>query len=281
MAGLSLRERLALAHTSMSGRQLAAVMGVSARTVGRWLREGAPGGVQSIPREAASVVNVAFDLHRDLAKHAAWEFAIPYSSDVPVYAVRKPLGYIDEKTGKFKPRIDPKTGMIVLGDRIFIENAQFLGSALRQIAIIDFAQSGKMVVASVGSKIDLSRYFQNSLDHRITEQKRSAKPNRASSSELARAMRQSFRDTFGVDPKTLEHSPEIRLVCTKKRPIGIEFAIEKEIREIERQIRHKHEPAAEGPGTGVGNVLIIQMKREFTNDANARIAARKAPRNRR
>ena len=270
MAGLTLRERLALAHTSMSGRQLAAIMGVSPRTVGRWLREGAPGGVQSIPREAASIVNVAFDLHRDLAKHAAREFAIPYSADVPVYAVRKPLN-----------KIDPKTGAAIYGDRIFIENAQFLGSALRQVAIIDFALSGKMVVASVGSKIDLSRYFQNSLDQRIAERKRSAKPNRASSSELARAMRQSFRDTFGVDPKTLEHSPEIRLVCTKKRPIGIEFAIEKEIREIERQIRHKHEPAAEGPGTGVGNVLIIQMKREFTNDANARIAARKAPRNRR
>lgn len=270
MAGLSLRAKLALAHTSLSQRQMAAAIGVSPRTIGRWLREGTTEGVQRIPPQARELVNIVFDVHKQLARDAARRYEIPFSSDVPVYAIRKPL-----------KQIDPKTGRAMLGDRIFIENAQFLGSELRQIAILDFALSQKMIAATVGSNINLYRYYQETLAQRLEEQKRSKRAGKASASEVRRAMRESFESTFGVNVASLQLQSEIRTIYTKQRMIAPEVNIVKEIQAIEAHILNKHEPAADAPGTSIGHTIIIQMRRAFTNEANSRIAAREAPRNRR
>ena len=271
MAGLlNLRAKLALAHTSMSQRQIAAVTGVSPRTVGRWLREGTSEGVKKIPREARDLVNIVFDIHKDLARDAARRFEIPFTPDFPVYATRKPLQQIDRATGR-----------PMLGDRIFIENAQFFDSQMRQIAILDMALTGKMVTATVGSNLNLLRYYQESLAHRLDEQRRSRKSGKATPREIRRAMQDSFESTFGVSVRDLELQAEIKPVYTKQRVIAPEFDIAKEVQAIEQHIRNKHEPATGEPGTVVGHTIIVQMKRESTNEANARIAARQAAKNQR
>lgn len=248
---------------------MAALMGVSPRTVGRWLRVGQPGGVQRIPREARDIVNLAFSIHKDLARDASKRFEIPFTPDFPVYATRKPLN-----------QIDPATGQPMLGDRIFIENAQFLDSQMRQIVILDFALTGQMVTATVGSNLNLYRYYQETLAQRIEEQKRSRKAGRLSPGALRAAMRDSFESTFGVSVRDLELQTEIRPVYTKQRVIAPEFDIAKEVQAIEDHIKNKHEPATGEKGTTVGHTIIVQMRRESTNAANARIAARKVAPNR-
>lgn len=248
---------------------MAGLMGVSPRTVGRWLRVGQPGGVQRIPDQARDLVNLAFGIHKDLARDASRRYEIPFSSDFPVYATRKSLN-----------QVDPATGLPKLGDRIFIENAQFFDSQMRQIAILDFALTGQMVTASVGSDLNLYRYYQETLAQRIEEQKRSRKAGRLSTSALRAAMRDSFESTFGVSVRELELRTEIRSVYTKQRVIAPEFDIAREVQAIEENIRNKHEPATGEKGTAVGHTIIVQMKRESTNAANARIAAREAAKNR-
>lgn len=249
---------------------MAALIGMSPRTIGRWLREGTSEGVKRIPREARDLVNIIFDIHKGLARDAARRFEIPFSPDFPVYATRKPLKQIDRATGQ-----------PMLGDRIFVENAQFLDSQMRQIVILDFALTGQMVVASVGSTINLYRYYQETLAQRLEEQKRSRGSRRVSPAELRSAMRDSFESTFGVSVKDLEVKQEIRPIYTKQRFISPAFDIAREVQAIEQHIRQKHEPATGEPGTAVGHTIIVQMKRESTNAANARIAARKTAPNRR
>lgn len=275
----------------MSQRQMAAVMGVSPRTVGRWLREGTSEGIRKIPREARDLINIAFEIHKDLARDAAKRFEIPFQGDFPVYAVRKPLPetrrVIDRETGVIynkptgRPKLDPATGLPILGDRIYIENAQFFSSEMRQIVILDFALTGKMVVASVGSRVNLYRYYQETLAQRLDEQRRSTKRGKATPGEVRQAMRDSFESTFGIDVKELEQSTEIKDIYTRKRVIAPGFNQVAEIKDIENHIRQKHEPAAGEKGTAIGHTIIVQMMRESTNEANARIAAREAAKNRR
>jgi hypothetical protein len=200
---------------------------------------------------------------------------------------------IDPETGvnglvesrKLIPRTDPQTGLPKLGDRIFVENAQFLGRDIRQQVLMDFAETRKMVVATIGSRINLHRYYEQTLEERIREQRKSSKAGKLARKDLIRRINQSFTDAFGIAPKELIDAPEIRMVFTKKRTLDVDnfgaWGVMQNLDAAEEHIRQKHEGATGEPGTGVGNVLIVQMRRKETDEANARIAARKAPRNRR
>ena len=72
MASLTQQDKLALALTSAgSMRSLAKQLGITHQKVGRWLREGEPGGIKAIPAAASQAIGKVFTHHVKLAKEVA------------------------------------------------------------------------------------------------------------------------------------------------------------------------------------------------------------------
>lgn len=286
MAAHKERDRLALAATSLTQRQMAAVAGVSPRTIGRWLREGRPDGVRAIPLHARASISVIYDLHKSIAARAARDLHVPYLSATPVLAVRKQMQrhvhidgipqYHADGSPVTRPRVDPKTGAPIYGDRAFVEHAQFLSRAQRDDIIAGFAVSGIAVFANVSSTIDLARYYQETLAIRLEENKTADRPMRKA--DLVKSINKSFEDTFKVDPKTLVIASEIKRINTARIHIGEEFhkgyrdSIDGELRKMNDTLYNKHAPATGEPGTLLAHTIIIQLTRESTDELNQSIS---------
>ena len=84
---LSKQEKLALIMTSAgSMRNAASLIGITHQKLGRWLREGEQGGVSHIPDDPAIdyAINVAFSIHKDIARDQALSDGVPFNAKAPV-----------------------------------------------------------------------------------------------------------------------------------------------------------------------------------------------------
>jgi len=136
---LTNQEKLALAITSYgSQRALARALGVTHQKVGRWLKEGLPGGVKAIPVPYADPIDRVFANHVGAAAAQAQADRIPFDPKFPVFMRRgDPLRNGDES-------------------KIFYaQNTEYLRPLIRREILRNVIATKKILKASVGSKIDV------------------------------------------------------------------------------------------------------------------------------
>lgn len=237
---LTLQDKLALALTSWgSPSAMAAAVGVSARTLNRWLREGYEGGVRRIPDHAAAAIQSLYLIHRDIVRDQARSDGIPFSFHRPIFLERKTL-----QNGR-------------PGDRVAGEHTQYIKRELRMQIMADQQRSQRYLAASVRSKIDLTRYFRLDAEGEVKQKYSFGKtPAQAAAQNLkafaAKEKRERGRIIDKAQPFPLytryENISPQRDVDDMRGVIG-----------IEKQMRSKHEPATGEPGTVAADQYLFQL----------------------
>jgi len=239
--GLSNQDKLAIALTSAgSMRNLAALVGVTHQKIGRWLREGQPAGVKSIPTDHAtqSAIDLAFKIHTDIARGQSRVDNIPFNRSLPLYAERKPLS-----TGE-------------IGDRVFVVKTEFISKPLRERYFADRAKTNRMYFGAVRSIIDVRSYFKGVAGR----EKALGKWKGYSQNEAARRMIDRWvgdeRRTHGRIIDKLQPFP----LYTQKVPMLLHPSeAPRVVANIEAQLRQKHEPATGDPGTVAADQYLFQL----------------------
>lgn len=227
------REKLALSLTSAgSMRNLGALLGVSHQRIGRWLREGEPGGVRSIPSDALPLIDLAFDLHRDISKAQARAVHLPYTADAPVFVERPRMRRIDRTTGERQQ-----------GERMIVPRTAFLGRELRERVIASMQQSGQFVAVSVRSLANLYHYL--GIQKRFAETQSGRRIFKLS-------MLNAFRAREIDAPGSNARAP----ISTKKENISPGTDVGIALEGIRQKMRQKHEPFTD-PGD-LGTELFFQ-----------------------
>lgn len=205
---LTPQDKLALALTSAgSQRKLAALLGVSHQRVGRWLREGQPGGVKQIPVEAERSINTAFSIHKEITRAQARADKIPYFPDVPVYSYRPFL-----RNGK-------------KGERLVAPHTEFIQQDLRMLYLAYAHRSGKFWGVSIRSVIDWYVY--------VTDQKRTSRDNyMTAGGELVHV------PTGEIIRQT------VKPIYTRAEDFRRGSSIAKAIHSVEEKLHGKHERSA-------------------------------------
>ncbi len=249
---LTLQDKLALALTSYgSVRALADDIGVSARTVSRWLREGQTDdvgrsiGVRAIPEYAADAIDAVFAIHRDITKEQARIDRLPFNAAAPVFIERKPLRTTGQK-----------------GDRAVAEYTQFIRPDLRVETIKQSAKSGKFLQASVRSRIDLKRYFKERAIEKIKE-----RGWRLSPAELARSMLNSFLEKEAREKNRIIDKGEPFSLYTQYENISPQRRDHlAAAMGVEDKLRKKHEPATGTGNTALADAFLFQLMPRQPND---------------
>jgi hypothetical protein len=237
---LTSQDKLALMLTSAgSMRNLAALVGVTHQKVGRWLREGQPGGVQHIPDDSATLaaINQAFAIHKTLAREQAKVDHIPFNESTPVYAERKPL-----RTGE-------------IGDRVFVTNTRFIEPTLRQQFFYNAHDSRKFYFGSVRSVVNLRTYFKG-----VAKQEKAAGHfKRETVNEAANIIAKRWRgDEKRFHNRIIDMERPFPLY-TQKVNLVFEPGSMRAVDAIERQLYSKHEPATGEPGTKAADQFLLQL----------------------
>jgi len=145
---LSAQQALALVATGVSQHQISAYLGVSYRTVGRWLRQGQPDGAKAIPQHAYKPIAALARLFRDAARDQAAHDGIPFSEEFPVFAYR----YLNV------PEEDGIKNVQNL--RMFVDNTEFIDPLLRRQIFATFWITREFIRATIGSLINWLKYVE-------------------------------------------------------------------------------------------------------------------------
>ena len=237
---LTLQDKLALALTSWgSAAAMAAAVGVSPRTMKRWLREGDEGGVKSIPDRAASSIQTLYFTHRDVTRDQARADGIPWNFHRPIFLERKALR-------------DGSPGARVIGD-----HTQFIKRDLRMQIMADQQRSQRYIAASVRSKIDLSRYFRLDAEGNVKQKYSFGKtPAQAAAQNLKSFAAKEKRERGRIIDKSKPFP-----LFTRYENISPQRDIDdmRGVIGIEKQMRSKHEPATGEPGTVAADQYLFQL----------------------
>ena len=236
MTPLTSQAKLALAITSAgSQRNLAKLLGVTHQKVGRWLREGEPGGIKQIPREATQIINVVFDLHKRVTKDQAKVDRLPFDPQLPVYSYRPTL-----RDGK-------------PGERILISGTEFIRPDTRNAVFKSLQKSKQINAISVGSMVDIRSYLglrANATDDDVLQ---AFTVRGARDSGGRKTLMQGFKDQIartnkkraakGLKAGTLTQMG----VYTTMTDFSPRADIGLSLRDINSKIRQKHEPHSAAP----------------------------------
>lgn len=237
---LSAHDKLALALTSAgSMRELARRVGVTHQRIGRWLREGEPGGVKAIPSDffTQQAIEDVFKLHRSEVRERARRERVPYNPDVPVMMERRPL-----KTG------EP-------GDRVRVKATEFIPPELRRAVFQGAVDSGKFYAGSVRSVVTLRTYFRG----RAADELARGRRHGISQPALADAMLRSWiAREKRVHGRTIEPEQPFPLY-TRSEGLRITPGDTTAVEGVEKQLRQKHEPATGKPGTVAADEYLFQL----------------------
>lgn len=239
---LTLQEKLALTMTSVGSiSALAEMIGVSRRTMGRWLREGEPEGVKQIPKEAKAAINDIFQIHKELVIQQARADKIPHSISRPVFAERKAL-----RTGK-------------PGERVVAERTNFIRNDLRRRVIADQQKSDKYLSASVRSVIDFNEYSRLIAIERLEE--KGDDYSARDITRIAKAIEKKFVAKERIERGKIVDTTKPFAIFTRYADISPLRAHDDErgIDYIEEQLRHKHDPAVGGFGTVAADQILLQL----------------------
>jgi hypothetical protein len=228
--GLSYQDKLALMMTAVkSQRKLAEFMGISHQKLGRWLREGEPNGVKKIPDNDILVregIDAVFDQYIEVTKARYIRDNLPFDPRAPIYQERKPL-----RTG------EP-------GERVVSENTQYIRTALRHRIMVWNWVTQKYIAFSVRSTINLALY-NNRAEKDMFGVRRT---------DAQKQYRREFRHELKAG---IVHKP----IYTKMENIAHMTDIDLVIRNVDRKIRQKHEPATGEKGTALTDAYLWQLKR--------------------
>jgi hypothetical protein len=250
---LSLADKLALIYTSAgSQRNVAALTGLSHQKVGRILKgQYAPGSKVLSDPDIRAAIDVALDIHTDVARAQARRDKLPFDESMPVFYSRLPMKVfkvekrVDRRTGEIVsvkvPVIDPATGRqkVAPGDRVAAQNVHFLSDALRNAWIAGKAKTKKFYAASVGSIVDIRVYKKRRDAAQVGPRTERQKDNRRQIIEKINA------GAINV-PMFTKYTP-------------LDFPAPMIARDINEKLRTKHEPATGTPGTLLANQVLFQI----------------------
>ena len=220
-----------------SMRELARQLGVTHQRVGRWLREGEAGGVKSIPEAAQDAIDTVFVQHARYVAARAKEFGIPFNKSFPVMMERKPLA-----TGK-------------MGDRVFVENTQFIRRRVRESVFQGAVNSQKFYTGAVRSIVNLRSYFRGRAVEEIRRQKR----RDITPAELARMMERSFVAKERREKGRVIDAAQPFPLYTGREGLRIQRGDPLAVQGIEKQLREKHSPATSQPDTVAADQYLFQL----------------------
>lgn len=218
---------------------MAAAVGVSPRTMKRWLNEGSEFGVKAIPAWAAPGVEVLFQAHRDVTRDQARADGIPWNQWRPIFLERKML-----RNGQ-------------PGDRVVGEHAQYIRRELRMRIMADQQRSQRYLAASVRSVIDLSRYFRLDAEGNVKQRfDFGGTPAQIASRNLKAFQAKEKRERGRIIDKTQPFP-----LFTRYENISPQRDIDdmRGVVGIEKQLRAKHEPATGLPGTVAADQILLQL----------------------
>lgn len=241
---LSLADKLALIYTSAGSLSaLAGLVGVSRSVIKRELEAGTPRNRRADFAEYfARSVEVAFAIHKDLAREQARADNLPFDPALPVFYERL----------KFKDGTP--------GDRVGALHTHYLPDALRNEWLIRTSQTGKFYAASVQSIVNLIVYNK-----------------RAEETTKRRDMKRQ-RDRATIQNKIYQnvvtgpiYTPYTML---KASAHGREVIIPPDwlTQDLNNKLRSKHEPATGEPGTALASGVLLQIDTRSGRDAKFRNA---------
>lgn len=296
---LSLGDKLALIYTSAgSQRNVAGITGLSHQQVGRILRRNLEGGDLSRwenDPEIVQAVNVAFDIHKDLARGVAKRHGIPFTPAVPVYMERLPLKlqavYVGDKQifrgtpkecadyirGKRVTKVDEMTGEIrgvyqidpkdqpraerkrLLGQRAAVQHMHWLPDRVRQKMLIEQVKTNRFFAASASSKVNLRRYNKQA-EERNAERERGGLRRTKSRVIGQLDIKGLLKD--GVKIERI-NTPMVAMQNKGGYP-------ELNALSLMQTIQDRHAPATGEAGTTLADQMIYQLDNREDKEANAK-----------
>lgn len=269
---LSLRDKISLIYTSAgSQRGVASLVGISHQKIGRILHEQSSPRVLSDPGLIAAV-DLAFSIHKDMARTQARVHALPYDPRYPIFIQRMPLKeterrptgelVFDDYTQKWEPKykffpvIDPKTGKqrIIPGDRVAALHTHWLSDRIRNAWIAAMQKTGKFAAASVGSIVNLIVYSKRA-DQEFKGKRR--RPDQEDS-------------RLQIKDKIINQQIINGLIYTKYTAMDAQFPSHYIIDDINRKLNEKHAPATGDPGTAFANQILLQVDTRAGKDGNSK-----------
>lgn len=219
-------------------RSLARQLGVTHQKVGRWLREGEPGGIKAIPAAASQAIGKVFTHHVKLAKEVATAQGLPFRAALPIYTERRALD-----TGN-------------LGDRVFSENTQFIKRATLDKIVKQAHKSQKFAHVSARSVVDIHSYAKAAALGQIAERKAKGRSTPYSANALAKIIANKIDEK---DSKRVISSVKLQPLFTQYTPIYPGSDLPAALDEFDSKLRTKHEPATGAPGTALADQLLFQL----------------------
>lgn len=272
---LTLQDQVALIYTSQgSQRAVARLLGVSHQMVGRILRTGQEGGYKvNAPRlkDPALRETVARGLrtHTDLARAQARRDGIPFNAQVPIYYARLP------DFPKTQLKVDPSTGEILTdrdgkmlrepvldaagqpvmmkSERIAANHVHWVSDKLRDAWLTQTQKTQVFAAATVQSWVNL-RVYMKQADARAREANARFGRKRTKDQARYRKHLQSL-----LREAKLEGVPDV-IMPIYTRATALDFAPSRVLKDINDQLRTKHDPATgpEFPETTRAASILLQ-----------------------
>lgn len=265
---LSIADKLALIYTSAgSMRKVAGITGLSHQKVSRIMHRAFDGGsVDYWERqlETHAAVEVAFDIHKDLARGVARRHELPFDGSIPVYAERMALKnhrlFVDD-TEVFKGTLDEIGEYIddneleageysikrMLGDRVGALHLHWLSDRLRNHWLESMQKTSAYVTASVGSLVNLPGYMQAAAKRINDFMKRGG----VRTAEMIHA-RESLR-------LLVKDHVKIARIFTPYSEMNAEFPPGLLTASIDEKLQSRHAPAVDEPGTRLADQIMLQL----------------------
>jgi len=251
MRGLSARDQLALIMTGATSLRAAArELGVSHQKLGRWLREGEPGGVKAIPKDTftRAAIAAAYSEHADRAREHARALGAPLPPGLPAVMIER-------------RELQDAEGRPYKSDRLRIQGAQYLGDDLRRRLIEGAQRSGRYAAVSVRSVVSIIDYFRAKLlAQQAAGQLRNYTPARVEK-EARKIARDFARQRTAQDGEFVRAN---MAMFTQSEPLRPGADPELAASSVAEKLRAKHEPATHGeagalPGTVLGDLISLQL----------------------
>lgn len=278
---LSLADKLALIYTSAGSlRKTAALAGMSHQQVGRILHKAMLGESTAYYERKLEItegVEVAFEIHKDLARGVARRHGLPFDGSIPVYAERLELKIANlEADGKVIARgtrdelyqyireNDPPGKLVIkrqLGDRVGAFHLHWLSDQLRDKWVTSSQKSGKYYQASAGSLVNLPKYM------KAAEQRIRSFMNRGGikTEQMIRAKEQ-LRNL-------VKDHVDIQRVFTTYTSMDPEFPSSLVLNDINSKLQDRHAPAVGEQGTSLADQMLLQLDtRKISHAKQSRFA---------
>lgn len=236
---LSLQDKIALIYSlAGSQRKTAEFIGISHQKVGRILRTGQDGGFSKESKALSSpeligAIDIAFEIHKQVAKQVARDHNIPFNSNIPIYYERKPFD----------------NG--VLGDRVVADHIHWVSDELKARFLASAQKTNKFANASFGSVVNWVIYR----DKRESDFRRQQK----------RRTKQQIQNKATINNK-IQKEIVTGKVYTPYTPMSNQIPTEYVINDIFTKLDQRHSTAAQGPNTALGKTLLLQIDTTKTKD---------------